>query len=154
MNHMRENELIQWGTQVGTEIRPPVFIFLKGPLGSGKSVLARSIALGMGVEGAVASPTFNLLLTYPSPRGFQFVHLDLYRLNGPEDLWELGWEELGDRDQVVIVEWPERAGVFLPDDRWEIELDFVEEDEAVRTILVEKYGDPATIPDLPNALNL
>ena len=154
MNHMRENELIQWGTQLGTEIRPPVFILLKGPLGSGKSVLARSIALGMGVEGAVASPTFNLLLTYPSPRGFQFVHLDLYRLNGPEDLWELGWEELGDRDQVVIVEWPERAGVFLPDDRWEIELDFVEEDESVRTILVEKYGDPATIPDLPNTLNL
>ena len=110
--------------------------------------------IGMGVEGAVASPTFNLLLTYPSPRGFQFVHLDLYRLNGPEDLWELGWEELGDRDQVVIVEWPERAGVFLPDDRWEIELDFVDKDESVRTILVEKYGDPPTIPDLPNALNL
>ena len=78
MNHMRENELIQWGTQVGTEISPPVFIFLKGPLGSGKSVLARSIALGMGVEGAVAYPTFNLLLTYPSPRVFKFVHLDLY----------------------------------------------------------------------------
>ena len=154
MNHMCENELIQWGTQVGTEIRPPVFISLKGPLGSGKSVLARSIALGMGVEGTVASPTFNLLLTYPSPRGFQFVHLDLYRLNGPEDLWELGWEELGDRDQVVIVEWPERAGVFLPDDRWEIELDFVDKDESVRTILVEKYGDPPTIADLPNALNL
>ena len=101
MNHMCENELIQWGTQVGTEIRPPVFISLKGPLGSGKSVLARSIALGMGVEGTVASPTFNLLLTYPSPRGFQFVHLDLYRLDGPEDLWELGWEELGDRDMIV-----------------------------------------------------
>ena len=149
MTKVCENQLIEWGDRIGTLIKPPAFFCLKGPLGSGKSVFARSIACGMGVKGPVASPTFNLLLTYPSTKGHQFVHLDLYRLNGPEDVWELGWQELGDRNEVVVVEWAERAGDFLPENRWEIQFGFVENNDLLRTISIEKHGDPAAIPDLP-----
>lgn len=151
MTLVRENELVEWGIGVGELIEPPIFLLLRGPLGAGKSVLARSIAQGVGVKGPVTSPTFNLLITYPSFRGHQVVHVDLYRLSDPKDLWELGWEDLGSDDQIVIIEWPERAEAFLPRDRWEIRLGFVNNDELVRTVLVEKHGDPASIPDLPSS---
>ena len=148
MTVVKENELVEWGTRIGKLIEPPMFLLLSGPLGSGKSVLARSIAEGMGVKTPVISPTFNLLITYPSPRGYQIAHLDLYRLSDPRDLWELGWEDLGVKDQIVIVEWPERADTFLPEDSWEIQLSFVEGEESVRNLVIEKHGNPGFLPSL------
>ena len=94
---------------------------LRGDLGAGKSVLARSIARGAGVTSAMPSPTFNLVYRYASRRG-TVVHIDLYRLDLPDDVWELGWRELGAGDDIVLVEWPERAEELLPPDRWEITL--------------------------------
>jgi tRNA threonylcarbamoyladenosine biosynthesis protein TsaE len=48
--------------------------------------------------------------------------MDLYRLSDPEELWELGWQDLGSAGELVLVEWPERAGPYLPADRWDINL--------------------------------
>ena len=66
---LTEEDLVRWGTRIGREVVGPVFLGLKGPLGAGKSVLARAVARGAGVEGPIPSPTFNLLFRYPSPRG-------------------------------------------------------------------------------------
>lgn len=146
---LTEPELERWGRVVGAEIEGPAFIALIGDLGAGKSVLARAVARGAGVRGNIPSPTFNLLFRYPSDRGIDVVHLDLYRLDDPDEVWELGWEELVGRGEIVLVEWPERAAPHLPDDRWEIRLGRVPRDPLVRRVEVEKVGAPPELPAFP-----
>jgi len=119
---LTEHELEEWGHRIGAEVGAPVFLGLRGPLGAGKSVLARAIARGAGVAGTLPSPTFNLLFRYGMPNGGAVIHMDLYRLSDPEELWELGWQDLGSAGELVLVEWPERAGPYLPADRWDINL--------------------------------
>lgn len=122
----------------------PVVIVLRGDLGAGKSVLARAIARGAGVTSAMPSPTFNLVYRYASRRG-TVVHIDLYRLDFPDDVWELGWRELGVSDDIVLVEWPERAEELLPPDRVEIRLDPGPTPD-LRDVSVSRVGAVAVIP--------
>jgi tRNA threonylcarbamoyl adenosine modification protein YjeE len=120
---MTQPELEAWGERLGAGAVPPLFITLSGELGAGKSVLARAIARGAGVGATtLPSPTYNLVHRYAAAGGVEVVHLDLYRLERPDDVWELGWRELGAAHEIVIVEWPQRAEQLLPPDRWEIEL--------------------------------
>ena len=149
---LTEKELVRWGERIGAEVETPIFLGLQGQLGAGKSVLARAIARGAGVEGAIPSPTFNLLFRYPARDGREVVHLDLYRLRDPEDLWELGWEELGQGLEVVLVEWPERAGPHLPEDRWDIHLAPPEPGSPLRLVRVRRVGDPPHLPGFPVSL--
>lgn len=146
---LNERELRRWGRAIGAELEGPAFVTLVGDLGAGKSVLARAVARGAGVRGNIPSPTFNLLFRYPSDRGVDIVHIDLYRIDDPEEVWELGWEELGGHGEIVLVEWPERAKPFLPDDRWEIRLGRVPEDPLLRRVEVEKTGAPPELPAFP-----
>jgi tRNA threonylcarbamoyladenosine biosynthesis protein TsaE len=147
---MDQEALEAWGVRLGASLRPPAFLCLTGDLGAGKSVLARAVARGAGVRGAMPSPTYTILLRYPAAGGRVLVHLDLYRLEDPEELVELGWEELGAPDELVLVEWPERAGGALPADRWEIGLTAPVPGAAVRDVTVRRVGAPPPIP-LPGA---
>jgi tRNA threonylcarbamoyladenosine biosynthesis protein TsaE len=149
---LTERELTLWGRRIGTEVEAPIFLGLRGQLGAGKSVLARAIARAAGVEGAMPSPTFNLLFRYPAREGVEVIHLDLYRLRDPEDLWELGWEELGQGGEIVLVEWPERAGPHLPDHRWDIHLLPPEPGSHLRMVQVERSGEPPHLPGFPVTL--
>lgn len=149
---LSEKDLIQWGEQVGAQVELPMFLGLRGQLGAGKSVLARAIARGAGVEGAMPSPTFNLLFRYPARPGAEVVHIDLYRLRDPEELWELGWDELGRGSELVIVEWPERAGDHLPTDRWDIHLAAPEPGSSFRTVEIHRVGAPPHLPGFPVSL--
>jgi len=149
---LTEPELVQWGRRIGAEVEAPIFLGLRGPLGAGKSVLARAIARGAGVEGALPSPTFNLLFRYLGETGTEVAHLDLYRLRDPEELWELGWEELGHGPEIVLVEWPERAGGHLPEDRWDIELSVPDPGANVRAVQVNRFGAPPHLPGFPVSL--
>ncbi len=120
-----------WGRRIGElavrgSLRLPLVVALRGPLGSGKSVLARAVARGAGVHQAMPSPTYNLVFTYEGERGVRVHHLDLYRLEDADDVWELGWRELGEGEEIVLIEWPERAEALLVPDRWEVRLSFVE----------------------------
>lgn len=150
---LTEEELRRWGRAIGSEIRTPVTLCLRGELGAGKSVLARAVARGAGVEGNLPSPTFNLLFRYRGDRGVRVTHLDLYRLGDPDEVWEIGWEELGDRDEIVLVEWPERAGPHLPESRWEISLLSVPGEPLLRRVEVRRIGDPPVLPGFPLALD-
>jgi len=134
-----------WGERVGAEIEVPVFIGLRGPLGAGKSVLARAIARGAGVSASMPSPTFNLVFRYEGRSGRTITHMDLFRLEQPDEVWELGWSELGGQGEIALVEWPERAEALLPADRWDIHLDYVG-DPQLRGIEAERVGNA---PDLP-----
>ena len=98
-------------------------IALGGPLGAGKTALARAIIRALGVHDDVPSPTFTLVQTYPVPgRDFEAVwHFDLYRIETPDDVWELGVEEALETG-VCLIEWPDKWGKDLPRDRLDITL--------------------------------
>lgn len=147
---LTERELVAWGERIGRETATPVVVGLRGALGAGKSVLARAVARGAGVTGLLPSPTFNLLFRHRGARGVEVVHADLYRIESPEELWELGWGELGAPSEIVLIEWPERAGALLPADRWEIHLSIPAgpEGEGLRRVAVERVGAPPPLPDL------
>ncbi len=149
-----EQDLVRWGERIGARIQPPVWVVRTGPVGAGKSVLARAVVRGAGIAEVVPSPTFNLLFRYQAPRGIQIVHLDLYRLERPDDLWEIGWEDLGARDEVVLIEWPERAGDLLHKDRWEVSLEPAEGDALRRSVEVTRVGAPGSLPGFPVHLSM
>jgi tRNA threonylcarbamoyladenosine biosynthesis protein TsaE len=144
----REAELKEVGRRLGAwaAARPDgLFVGLRGDLGAGKSVLARAIARGAGIRDAVPSPTFNLVFRYVTPDGRSIAHLDLFRLNDPDEVWELGWEELSGGDEIALVEWPERAQHLLPADRWDIVLEPAS-DAAERLMRVGRFGDAPPFP--------
>lgn len=141
---LTEAELKAWGERIGREAELPLVVALHGDLGAGKTTLARAVARGAGVTGAVPSPTFNLLFVYETARG-RVRHFDLYRLERPEDVWELGWEEVGGEPELVLVEWPQRADRLLPVPRWDIVLEEVA-DPARRAVCAEPRGEPHALP--------
>jgi tRNA threonylcarbamoyladenosine biosynthesis protein TsaE len=144
-----ETALIRWGERVGERLEGPVLIGLVGPLGAGKSVLARAIGKGLGVGQPMPSPSFNLLFRYEAAQGVQVVHMDLYRIEESGELWELGWEDLGQPNEVVLVEWPERAGSLLPDHHWLIEITPVPARPNLRDVSVVRVGSPPDLAGFP-----
>ena len=144
-----EQGLTEWGRWIGQTLKPPAILGLVGSLGAGKSVLARAIGAGAGVQAPMPSPSFNLVFRYEADEGLEVVHLDLYRIESPSDLWELGWDELGGEDEIVIVEWPEQAQGLMPSDYWLIHLAVSSENLKLRDIRVEKVGSPSEIVDFP-----
>lgn len=86
---------------------------LSGELGTGKSTFARGALRALGVTGPIRSPSYTLLETYELP-GLVAVHLDLYRLNDPEELENLGLADYHQPGCLWLVEWPERAAGRLP----------------------------------------
>ena len=90
-------------------LQPPCVVYLKGDLGAGKTTFARAYVHGLGYEGYVKSPSYGLLETYQVD-DIQVLHLDLYRIEDPEELEYLAIRDLYDRRSVLLVEWPDRGG--------------------------------------------
>ena len=107
--------------------RPGDAVLLSGPLGAGKSAYARAFLRALTGTPAleVPSPTFTIVQSYDLPAGVAH-HLDLYRLAGPADLRELGWDEM--LADILLVEWPDRLGALAPVGALRIALDFAEGD--------------------------
>ena len=121
---LTEPELALWGERFGRELKLPAWIALRGELGAGKTTLVRAIARAQGLLEPVTSPTYSVVREYYSPRGRVF-HLDLYRLESPEELHQLGWEEIRRSAGLVLVEWPDLAQDALPADTVDLTLEHV-----------------------------
>ncbi len=102
-----------FGRRLAAHIRPGDVVTLTGTLGAGKTSLARGLLAALGLPGEAPSPSFAIVQPYAPPEvRLPIAHVDLYRLEGPEDLPELGLDDALE-DGVVIVEWPERMGAAL-----------------------------------------
>jgi tRNA threonylcarbamoyladenosine biosynthesis protein TsaE len=122
---LSEAELTDWGRRLGRQIAPPLVITLEGDLGAGKTTLARAICEGFGVTDDVTSPTFSIVHVYNAEKGLVY-HVDLYRLENPRDLQNIGWDDVVQADALLLIEWPERAGEYLPRTHLPLQLSYAE----------------------------
>ncbi len=145
MRHMIESNPVETRSEAETAgiaakiaplLLPGDVVLLRGPLGGGKTVFARSLIRAlMGDENLeVPSPTFTLVQTYDTPKA-PLWHFDLYRLKSPDEIYELGWEDALSGG-IVIVEWPERVDSLLHGIRLDIRLAPVENKPGSRLIHV------------------
>jgi tRNA threonylcarbamoyladenosine biosynthesis protein TsaE len=114
-----EEETIALGERLARELPAKQVVLLIGPLGAGKTTLAKGIVKGLGAASPddVSSPTFTLIHEHG-----RVYHIDLYRLDEPREVATLGLDDLFDRDAVVLIEWGERFPQFLPAERMEIRI--------------------------------
>lgn len=109
-----EEETAALAAKIAATCRGGEIFLLDGPLGAGKSLFARGFIKSLaGKHIDVPSPTFTILQTYETLKG-PIWHFDLYRLHSPEEMIEIGWDDAVSSDGIVLVEWPERAGNFIP----------------------------------------
>ena len=101
--------------EFAAELKPGDVVCLEGDLGAGKTTFTQGLAAALGVKGRVTSPTFCIVQEHRGERNF-LVHMDLYRLNGEDDVVAIGWEDYLAEGAILAVEWPERAGGLIPPD--------------------------------------
>ena len=102
------------GAALAEQLAPGDVVAFFGDLGAGKTAFVRGMARGLGILESVTSPTYTVVNEYLSGR-MPLFHFDLYRLSGPDDLFDIGWEDYLDRGGVCAVEWSERAEELLED---------------------------------------
>jgi tRNA threonylcarbamoyladenosine biosynthesis protein TsaE len=122
-------ETLRMGKILGERLKPGDAVALIGDLGAGKTTLAKGIARGAGVEdeGEVTSPSFVLVNEYQGR--FPVYHADLYRLEQAREMEDLGWEEFIFGDGISLMEWAEKIPGVLPEERIEIRISWVSEQE-------------------------
>ena len=109
-----EADTVACGKALAKELKPGDVVAMYGDLGAGKTAFVRGMARGLGILESVTSPTYTVVNEYLSGR-MPLFHFDLYRLSGPDDLFDIGWEDYLDRGGVCAVEWSERAEELLED---------------------------------------
>ena len=126
--------------RIAAILRAGDVVTLTGPLGAGKSTLARAILRALGEEGEVPSPTFTLVQTYaPAGAAVPVHHFDCYRLAGPEDARELDMEDAF-ATGISVIEWAENIAALLPADRLDITITLDDTDDAARTFTLRGRG--------------
>jgi tRNA threonylcarbamoyladenosine biosynthesis protein TsaE len=136
-----EEETIELGEKLATELPPGAVVLLIGQLGAGKTTLAKGIVKGLGAAQPddVSSPTFTLIHEYrpktpiqnPDREGGLVYHIDLYRLDTAAQVATLGLDEIFDRRAVVLIEWGERFPELMPENHITIRLKAIEDSREI-----------------------
>jgi tRNA threonylcarbamoyladenosine biosynthesis protein TsaE len=126
------------GEAMSASLRARDAVVLTGELGAGKTTFVQGVARGLGIEDQVSSPTFTLVKEY---RGIlDIAHVDVYRLERVQDVVDLGLDELGDGEGVLLVEWGDAVEDLLPDERLRVELTTEDLESDVRRLRVSALG--------------
>lgn len=104
----------QFGYNLGRLLFPSSIVLLNGDLGAGKTTISKGIARGLGINSTVTSPSFLVIREYYGDR-LDLYHIDAYRIESAEELFEIGVEEYLDSNGVVVIEWPAVFAELLPD---------------------------------------
>jgi tRNA threonylcarbamoyladenosine biosynthesis protein TsaE len=131
--------MIAIGERIAAAVTPGMSLHLRGELGAGKTTLTRGIARGLGHRGAVKSPTYTLVEPYLD-LATPLYHFDLYRLGDPEELEFMGIRDYFDSAALLVIEWPERGGAFLPAPDLEITIAVEGDARALRIAALSDAG--------------
>lgn len=127
MNVATADDMRARGRALGGALRSAgsgaLVIGIEGELGAGKTTLVSGILAGVGVPGAIRSPTYTLIEPYDAA-GLQLYHIDLYRLSGPREVEALGIRDLLDAHAVLLIEWPSRAAGALPTEDLSVSIEY------------------------------
>ncbi len=134
-----ENETIELGKKIASQIKKGDIIVLTGDLGSGKTKLTEGILTYFGLQDEISSPTFTIVNEY-NATPFDIFHFDVYRLEDPDEFYAIGGEEYFEKG-VSIIEWGEKIEEALPNDYIHIYFSRNEDDENTRKIEIVCKGN-------------
>jgi tRNA threonylcarbamoyladenosine biosynthesis protein TsaE len=140
-----EKETFLLGKTLARQINSGSILLLQGDLGAGKSVFIRGVMRSLGVNEAIPSPTFTIVNQYEgtlpgSDKRIPLYHFDLYRINDPYELYEIGFEEYVYSDGVTFIEWPDKAGELIPEDCMVITITIVPEGRKISLTGIDRTG--------------
>jgi tRNA threonylcarbamoyladenosine biosynthesis protein TsaE len=126
---------------MGRRLRRGDVVALHGPLGAGKTTLVKGIARGLQIQDPVTSPSFTLIAEYEGLQAEQPVvlyHVDLYRIGHPQEIEDLGMEEILNGSGICVIEWAEKAEEFLPESAIHVHIELKEGEN--RRIRIEEFS--------------
>jgi len=121
-----EQDLEAFAEKFAPDLQLPLVIWLQGDLGAGKTAFARALIHALGYKGRVKSPTYTLLEQYEMD-SMQVLHMDLYRIADPGELEFLGLPDLLDEQTILLIEWPDKGGQWLPGPDFIFEFGYAEQ---------------------------
>ncbi|MFW6034998.1 MAG: tRNA (adenosine(37)-N6)-threonylcarbamoyltransferase complex ATPase subunit type 1 TsaE [Halothermotrichaceae bacterium] len=133
-----EEDTLDFAEKMGKLIDTSIIILLSGELGAGKTLFARGLCSGLGIAEDVSSPTYTLINEYEGG-DLPVFHMDLYRIDTEEELYNLGFEEYIDRNGLIIIEWPDLAYDMLPHDF--IYVKILKKADKQRKIILQAEGE-------------
>jgi len=133
-----EEETKNAGRWLGRLLKPGDVICLVGELGTGKTAFTKGIAEALGIQEIITSPTFTIVNEYKG--GSKLHHFDVYRVNDPDELYNIGFEEYVYSDAVVVIEWADLISDIIPDERIWITFSRDAQGENRRNIIISFQG--------------
>ena len=125
-------QTMELGRKIGTLATSGSVVSLQGPLGAGKTVIAKGIAQALGITEAIVSPTFTLVQEYVGTMPLR--HMDLYRLDDPEELQSIGGEELLYSPGITVIEWSEKIEQLLPKNTIRVSIEILANQNRIVTV--------------------
>lgn len=142
-------EMAELGAHLARHASRGDVYFLHGDLGAGKTTLAQGFARDLGIDETVQSPTFGLVISHPGMHSdgqpVMLHHLDLYRLEDPAELESIGYGQYLDPDGISVIEWPERAGSWLPDRFFLVQIS--DPGDGSRSVTIRRVGGQSSPPE-------